>query len=942
LRREHGYDAYDNLRAELDALCADYIVGALRALGFDFREGERVSEEDLFARSSVAGRYRALFGRLIDILAEDGILAREDGAVAVKRRPGTAQPEARIEALRAKFPAYWAELALTARCAGSLGAVLKGEADPLHLLFPDGSAETVEAIYSQSPGTLVFNRVAAEATASEAARRSGALRVLEVGAGTGGTTVHVAPVLPAGRTEYVFTDVSSYFRARAAERFRQHPFIRYGTLDIESDPAEQGFQNGQFDIVIAANVLHATADLRETLGHVRGLLRPGGAAIIVEGTHPERWVDLTFGLTEGWWRFRDRDLRRAYPLISRDAWLSILAEAGFEDAAAIQPPEGSQQAVFLARNSGDALAPSASAGSPRADARSAAKARAVAPDPERLRGASPEERIAAIRHYLIDAVAAIASLESAAIDPGRPVTDCGLDSLMALEFKNRIGADLGIAVSTVRILKAPTIQELAREIAASLPEPREPERPAEAAPPASEFPLSYGQQAQWFAHKFMPDSPTFNVAFTVRAAPPLAWESFQRALAKLVARHPSLRTVFVENDQGRPVQRVLPSATPDAVLIDAGGWSEVELRESLAREFTRTFALDKPPLRITVFRCAASDVILFNVDHLIVDASSLHICFADLKRFYAAELAGACERLEPLGEEYREFVEWEAAIAQSPEGERLWGYWSRQLAGDLPELNLPVLHERPAVLVAQGDFVGVPFRPGLLAAVQRVARDYQTTAYAFLLAAYGALLRRYTRQEDVIVGTTASMRQKPEWAGAVGYFVNLLPLRMKMEGNPTFVEHVVRTRDTVLGAIEHQDYPFSLIVSRLRLRRSLDRSPVFQAFFNFLANRSGELGPLIAGTGGPPVPFGGSMLTPYMAIPQQEGQSEIVLRLAEVDGELAGSLSYNSAILDRSTAEAMAQNYRSMVDALIRDPQMRIDDLPFSGLEPREMENLVL
>jgi acyl transferase domain-containing protein len=170
LRREHGYDAYDNLRAELDALCADYIVGALRALGFDFREGERVSEEDLFARSSVAGRYRALFGRLIDILAEDGILAREDGAVAVKRRPGTAQPEARIEALRAKFPAYWAELALTARCAGSLGAVLKGEADPLHLLFPDGSAETVEAIYSQSPGTLVFNRVAAEATASEAAR----------------------------------------------------------------------------------------------------------------------------------------------------------------------------------------------------------------------------------------------------------------------------------------------------------------------------------------------------------------------------------------------------------------------------------------------------------------------------------------------------------------------------------------------------------------------------------------------------------------------------------------------------------------------------------------------------------------------------------------------------------------------------------------------------
>ena len=119
----------------------------------------------------------------------------------------------------------------------------------------------------------------------------------------------------------------------------------------------QGFQNQHFDIVIAANVLHATADLRETLRHIRYLLAPGGLIVLIEGTYPERWVDLTFGLTEGWWRFRDRELRRLYPLLSRPAWLDLLTQSGFLDANAIQPLEGSHQSVFFARLPSEASAP---------------------------------------------------------------------------------------------------------------------------------------------------------------------------------------------------------------------------------------------------------------------------------------------------------------------------------------------------------------------------------------------------------------------------------------------------------------------------------------------------------------------------------------------------------------------------------------------------------
>src|SRR5205085_5444328 len=131
------------------------------------------------------------------------------------------------------------------------------------------------------------------------------LRVLEIGAGTGGTTSFVLPALPAARTKYVFSDLSPLFLARAQERMADYPFVDYRILDIERAPDAQGFDSDGFDLVIAANVLHATRDLGETLANVRRLVRPGGELLLLEGTRPQRWIDLTFGLTDGWWRFAD-------------------------------------------------------------------------------------------------------------------------------------------------------------------------------------------------------------------------------------------------------------------------------------------------------------------------------------------------------------------------------------------------------------------------------------------------------------------------------------------------------------------------------------------------------------------------------------------------------------------------------------------------------------
>jgi non-ribosomal peptide synthetase component F len=207
-----------------------------------------------------------------------------------------------------------------------------------------------------------------------------------------------------------------------------------------------------------------------------------------------------------------------------------------------------------------------------------------------------------------------------------------------------------------------------------------------------------------------------------------------------------------------------------------------------------------------------------------------------------------------------------------------------------------------------------------------VSREHKATSYTFLLAAFQVLLHVYTGQDDIIVGTSASGRENPRWNDLIGYFVNLLPMRAQLSGNLEFAEHLERTRDTVLEAIDHGAFPFPLMVERLRIRRNLERSPIFQAFFNFLTDRAGELGPLFMGVRDCAVEFGASTLRPSIIIPQQEGQSEIVLQLAEVEGELVGNLNYNSDIMDRPTAESMAAGYCRILEVVVRNTRTPIKE----------------
>jgi len=351
LAEQHDLGAALDCVAELETLSAAYAARALAQLGWSPRPAERVRSAALAEQLGVLPRHRRLFARLLAILAEQGLLRKAgDGWEVMRPIADGAISYEPAAALRARFPALAHELTLLERCGERLAEALRGDADPVELLFPGGSLALTEPLYGETPFARVANGLVAEAVrVIVAARPAGRpLRVLEIGAGSGATTRAVLPLLPPDGVEYWFTDVSPRFTARAADELGAYGFLRTHVFDVERDPEDQGLPAHGFDLVLAANVLHATADLERTLANVRRTLAPGGLLLLIEGTRAFRWVDLTFGLTEGWWRFSDTERRTTHPLLDGPRWRDLLAASGFGEATVV-PQADHGQAVIMAR-----------------------------------------------------------------------------------------------------------------------------------------------------------------------------------------------------------------------------------------------------------------------------------------------------------------------------------------------------------------------------------------------------------------------------------------------------------------------------------------------------------------------------------------------------------------------------------------------------------------
>ncbi|MCB0123857.1 MAG: methyltransferase, partial [Caldilineaceae bacterium] len=322
---------------------------------FTFEVGRTWQREMLAHRLGVIPHYHRLLQRLLDMLVDVGILRREGTGWRVLKAPVWQEPAKALATIRTDHAGTIdAAVVLLARCGDKLSEVLRGVQEPLELLFPGGDTTLTRRLYTETATAQVMNNLLAQALQQAVATlpaRQG-VRIVEIGAGSGSTTEVLLPLLPEEQTEYLFTDIGAAFLSKAQERFGDYDFVHYQLLDVEQPPADQGVALQQADLVIAANVLHATQDLAQSLAHVRQLLKPGGVLLLLENTRPTRLVDLTFGLTDGWWRFADA--RQEHPLVDEATWQDLLHANGFAGVAAVGgQPVG--QSVLVAQADQTAL-----------------------------------------------------------------------------------------------------------------------------------------------------------------------------------------------------------------------------------------------------------------------------------------------------------------------------------------------------------------------------------------------------------------------------------------------------------------------------------------------------------------------------------------------------------------------------------------------------------
>lgn len=343
---------YQKVEPQLETLSATYAYHALEQLGWKPELNQPICLDSLAKQLKVVSQHRSLLGRMLEILEKQSILKNVDEQWEIIQLPARKEPQEQWKSLLTQFPAYQAELMLLGRCAQKLPEVLRGEIEPLELIFPEGSLSSSEHLYQDSPSYRIYNRLVQKAIAKaiENLPEGRKLRILEIGAGTGSMTSYVLPKLPADRTEYVFTDVSQIFTIPAEQKFRDYPFVEYQVLNIETDPVSQGFDPHSFDLILASDVVHATGDLPQTLTNIKQLIASNGLLLLLELTDAPSWFDLVFGMLKGWWAFVDKDLRSSHPLLPLGKWQNLLKEVGFKEVAGISDTDGEPlHAVILAQ-----------------------------------------------------------------------------------------------------------------------------------------------------------------------------------------------------------------------------------------------------------------------------------------------------------------------------------------------------------------------------------------------------------------------------------------------------------------------------------------------------------------------------------------------------------------------------------------------------------------
>ncbi|PWV46103.1 non-ribosomal peptide synthetase [Chitinophaga sp. S165] len=452
-------------------------------------------------------------------------------------------------------------------------------------------------------------------------------------------------------------------------------------------------------------------------------------------------------------------------------------------------------------------------------------------------------------------------------------------------------------------------------------------------PVQESYELSDAQRRLWILSRFGEGNVAYNVPLSVGLKGTLDIPVFRKAVRYIIRRHEILRTVFREDAAGVPKQHVVEDWDTDLEIFDLRQEQDLEKKAAAYRSqlLGHSFDMENGPLfKIWLLRLGDERFLCcFNMHHIICDGWSLDILANEVLSAYAGFLEGTAPDLPELLFQYKDYTAWQNKILNGPQLNRHRDYWLNALSGDLPVLDLPTCRPRPAVKTYNGGKVHFELPSATLQALEAFCRNQNSTPYVGLLSVIYALLSRYTGQNDIILGGPVAGREHPELHNQVGFYVNTLPLRVRIDGSRNFYTLFADVRKTVEQALQHQVYPFDLLVDDLKLERQTSRSPLFDVTVV-----------LEGATGKNTLQETGSTLElGYLKEEQPHAKFDLNIMFNDTGAGMQVAITFNSDLFEKPFVERMAAHMLQLMEKVLADSNIALDKIDY--LTPAERAQLL-
>ncbi len=509
----------------------------------------------------------------------------------------------------------------------------------------------------------------------------------------------------------------------------------------------------------------------------------------------------------------------------------------------------------------------------------------------------------------------------------------GGHSLSATQVVARIRQAFQVELPLRTLFESPTI----RGLAAIVDRAQRGGLGAEAPPIVSvsreqEIPLSFAQQRLWFLDQMDPGNPLYNVPRTIRMKGTMDVAALRKALNDLVARHEVLRTRYVAQDS-HPVQKIETQVTLEMPAVEVSGRSAAEKEEGARRvlqaESGKPFDLASGPVLDAKLYVLSDDehILFLNMHHIATDGWSTGVLLNDLAALYQAAKEKTVAQLPELDIQYADYAAWQRNWLRGEVLEKQLAYWRQQLEGAPPVLTLPTDRPRPVTQTFRGATYEHVLPRSVADAVRVLSRQHGATPFMTLLASFDALLYYLSGQEEIVVGTDMANRTSVKTEPLIGFFVNLLVLRLNLGGNPSFEQLMARARELALGAYAHQDVPFDKLVEELRPERNLSHSPLVQVLF------------VQQNTPRSTASFPGLEISRFKI--EVQSKFDIAVFVSESSQEIASSWVYNPDLFDHATIARMAANFELALRTAAAQPEIKLDALcaTLAGADKQQRES---